>query len=118
MSSPAESEGRLRDLLARANIPDDQIAHQLSAVRPRLGADGRYRRSGGEHIGVEAVASLLLASEAAKHAPQPLTATETDLAAMKARFVALRASQAEQPRTVDQVLARMSNPLDAITPGR
>ncbi len=118
MSSPAESEGRLRDLLARANLPDDRIAHQLSAVRPRLGTDGRYRRSGGEHIGVEAVASLLLASERAKHAPRSTAPPKVDLIALRRDLIAQRAKEAEAPRSITDVLNRLVSPLDTIRPGR
>jgi hypothetical protein len=107
----------VRDVLARANLPDDQIAAKLAVVRPRLSADGRYRRSGGEIIAVEAVASLLLASERAKYAPQPTTTIGTDLAALRTRIVAERAREAAETRSVDQVLARLASPLDRIGTG-
>ncbi len=118
-TSPAEAESRVRDLLARANLDDHRIAHQLSAVRPRLSADGRYRRSSGAIIAVEDVASLLLASEAAKHAPQPTSPSPVDLVALRRDLVALRAREAAQrPGTITSVIDRLSSPLDRITPGR
>jgi hypothetical protein len=119
-STPADAENRVRFSLARANLPDNTITHWLAAVRPRLDSAGTYRRSSGEAITTEDVADLILTSEAAKHAPPQAPhgtiPSEHDLAALRARFVALRASQAEQPRTVDQVLDRMRSPLDAIRP--
>ncbi len=117
MSSPAEAEGRLRDLLARSNLDDAVIAHGLATVRPRLSADGRYRRSGGECISTQDVADLLLASERAKRAPQPMTITETDLADLRVRLVAERAREAAaETRSISAVLDRLSSPLDAIRP--
>jgi hypothetical protein len=80
VSTPAETEGQLRDRLARENLDDGKIAHKLSVVRSRLGADGRYRRSTGETISVEDVAALLVANELARQAPPAVTATEHDLA--------------------------------------
>ncbi len=118
MSTPAEAESLVRDVLARANLPDERIAHQLSAVRPRLGADGRYRRSTGAIIAVEDVASLLLASEAAKHAPQPTSPSPVDLVALRRDLLVQRAREAEQPRSITDVLNRLVSPLDTITPGR
>ncbi len=117
MSTPAEAESRVRDVLARSNLDDHRIAHGLATVRPRLSADGVYRRSGGEIIAVEDVAALLLASEAAKHAPPATTTIGTDLAALRTRIVAERAREAAETRSVDQVLARLSSPLDRIRSG-
>jgi hypothetical protein len=116
VSSPAESESRVRDILARANLPDDQIAHQLSAVRPRLGTDGRYRRSTGAIIAVEDVASLLLASERAKHAPRSTAPPKVDLVALRRDLIALRAREAQAPRSITDVLNRLVSPLDTIRP--
>jgi hypothetical protein len=108
----------VRDILARANLPDHRIAHQLSAVRPRLGTDGKYRRSGGEHIGVEAVASLLLANERAKHAPQATRDVTSFLVTLQQQIVAERARQQTQAPRMDELLSRLGSPLDKVVPGR
>jgi hypothetical protein len=107
----------LRDLLARADLDDHRIEHGLATVRPRLGADGRYRRTSGECISTQDVADLLLASERAKHAPPATTITVNDLADLRTRLAAERAREAAETRSISAVLDRLSSPLDTITPG-
>jgi hypothetical protein len=121
MITRATTMGRLRTELTIAR-PDLDAETWLATIAPRIGADARIRRVSGQVISVAATVDLILRAADAQARPvQALQGTEppeVDLIAMKNRFLALRASQAEAPRSIGDVLTRLASPLDRIGSGR
>jgi hypothetical protein len=116
----AETMGKLRTELTIAR-PDLDAEPWLATVAPRIGPDARIRRVDGQIVSVAATVDLILRAADTQARPvQALQGTappEVDLVNLRNRFLALRAREAAQPRTLDDVLARMSSPLDRIGTG-
>jgi hypothetical protein len=121
MLTPAETLARARTEIAvqRPDLDPDPL---LAVLSPRISADGRVRRVDGRVIAVpDAVALLITAHDAEAAppaAPRSTSPSPVDLVAYRRDLVALRAREAAEPRSVDQVLARLAHPLDKIRSGR
>jgi hypothetical protein len=121
MNTPAETMGKLRSLLV-SERPDLDVEPWLATIAPRIGPDARIRRVDGRVVSVAATVDLILRAADAQARPvQALQGTEppeVDLVNLRNRFLALRASQAEAPRSIGDVLTRLASPLDRVGPGR
>jgi hypothetical protein len=119
MITRATTMGKLRTELTIAR-PDLDAESWLATVAPRIGPDARIRRVDGQIVSVaDTVALIVRAADTQARPVQALQGTappEVDLIAMKNRFLALRAREAEQPRSIGDVLTRMASPLDTIRP--
>jgi hypothetical protein len=115
----AETMGKLRTELTIAR-PYMDPEPWLATIAPRIGPDARIRRVSGQVISVAATVDLILRAADTQARPvqalQGTEAPEVDLIAMKNRFLALRAKEAQAPRTIGDVLTRMASPLDTIRP--
>jgi hypothetical protein len=116
----AETMGKLRTELTIAR-PYMDPEPWLATVAPRIGADARIRRVDGQIVSVaDTVALILRAADTQARPVQALQGTEApevDLVSLRNRFLALRAKEAAEPRTLSAVLDRLVNPLDTIRSG-
>jgi hypothetical protein len=119
MITRATTMGKLRTELTIAR-PDLDAETWLATIAPRIGADARIRRVDGQIVSVADTVDLILRAADTQARPvqalQGTEAPEVDLIAMKNRFLALRAKEAQAPRTIGDVLTRMASPLDTIRP--
>ncbi len=121
MLTPAETLARARKEIA-VQRPDLDADVLLEVLSPRIGPDGRVRRVDGRVIAVPDAVELVCrahdAEAAPPAAPQATTTSPVDLVAYRNSLLALRAREAAEPRSVDQVLGRLASPLDRIGSGR
>jgi hypothetical protein len=112
---------RLRTLIATER-PYMDPEPWLAVLANRVGADGRLRRVSGQIITPEAAVELVCRAHDTQAqppaAPQAMTTPEVDLIALRRDLIAQRAREAEQPRSIGDVLTRLSSPLDRIGTGR
>jgi hypothetical protein len=117
----AETMGKLRTELTIAR-PYMDPEPWLATIAPRIGADARIRRVDGTIVSVAATVDLIVRAADTQARPvQALQGTEppeVDLIALRNRFLALRAKEAQAPRSIGDVLTRLSSPLDRIGTGR
>jgi hypothetical protein len=123
MITRGSTMARLRTLIATER-PYMDPEPWLVVLANRIGADGRLRRVNGQIITPEEAVSLVCrAADTQAQAPRPPEATtiptgdQIDLVALRRGLVALREREAEQPRSITDVMNRLVNPLDTITPG-
>jgi hypothetical protein len=116
----AETLGKLRTELTIAR-PDLDAETWLATVAPRIGADARIRRVDGTIVSVAATVDLIVRAADTQARPalalQGTEPPEVDLVSLRNRFLALRAKEAQAPRSIDDVLTRLVNPLDKIRSG-
>ncbi len=121
MNTPAETMGKLRSLLV-SERPDLDVEPWLATIAPRIGPDARIRRVSGRVISVAATVDLILRAADTQARPvlalQGTATPEVDLVNLRNRFLALRAKEAAEPRTLSAVLDRLASPLDRVGPGR
>ncbi len=120
MPTKAETLARARTEIAvrRPDLDPDAL---LGVIAGRVGADGRVRRVSGQVVSIPDAVELLISAHDAEAAPpaapRSTTTTPVDLTAFRNALIAQRAREAEQPRTLGDVLARMVSPLDRIGTG-
>jgi hypothetical protein len=117
----SETMGKLRTELA-IRRPDLDPESLLAVIAARIGPDGRVRRVSGQVVSIPDAVELVItahdAEAAPPAAPRSTTTSPVDLTAYRNSLLALRAREAAEPRSVDQVLARLASPLDRIGSGR